>query len=119
MSGNADYQPTPGYEDRMHFIGPVRAPIWIGKKREVADLITEEFWYYFQAWRMFNVGLGLPDPGLWPDQDPTLVDVIAGFQEIYRVHFSAEAEMLQGVGVIIGGLKQAVHLLGVIARKRR
>lgn len=109
MSGNAGYRPAPGYEDRRHFIGPVKSPVWIGRKGDVPGLINVTFWRYFEAWRMFNIGAGFPEPGTWADQDGTLIEVILSFEENYRAFFSGEnktLELLTNIAKLLAGRRR-------------
>lgn len=101
LSGNADYQPSPGYGERRHFLGPAKAPIWIGYKRDVPGLLTEEFWRCFTAWRIYRIGGGFPESGPWPEQDPIIVESILAFEELYKRHFSAEKYVADALGAII------------------
>lgn len=109
MSGNAGYRPAPGYENRRHFIGPVKAPVWHGLKREVPELLTPEFYRLFAAWRMFAIGAGFPEPGTWAEQEGHLIDAILGFHEHYRAHFSVENKTLEQLG----------HIAKILATRRR
>lgn len=104
MSGSAGYRPTPGLEDADHFIGPVKAPIWWGKKREVPELLTDRFWRLFEVWRFYRIGAGWPESGTWADQGAEIAESVLRFEEYYRAYFSdsiALIEILKQVGIML------------------
>lgn len=100
MSGEADYKPSPGRGDALHLIGPAKHPVWIGPKKDIPNLFTPDFWFAYEHWRRFNLGLGLPEARPWTEQDQWLMDTIAAFEEHFRAHFSPYrylADMLMSV----------------------
>ena len=102
MQGNAGYKPAPGYENKLHFIGPVKRPVWIGRKNDVPKLFTHEFNVAYQYWRIWNLGAGLPDPGHWTEQDNRLMKILLLFEEHYRAHFSPERSQQAQLNAILG-----------------
>lgn len=90
MEGKANYRPAPGFEHKLHLIGDPKRPIWSGPKGDVPRLFTDRFWIAFEAWRYFNLGLGLPDGLPWDQQDQWLIESIAAMQEHYLGHFSPQ-----------------------------
>ncbi len=95
MSGNAGYSPTPGYEEKMHFIGPISSPLWFGQKQDVPKLLTSDFYRVYGIWKRFNMGMGLPDRGTWVEHDDTLIDAVVQMETLYRVHFSADHAIIE------------------------
>jgi len=89
LTGKADYRPSPGYERKLHAIGPKLAPVWTGEAWRVPTLLTQTFWYAFRVWRRFRVGVDKPDPESW------LADVVMVFEEHYRAHYSDERRIQQ------------------------
>jgi len=66
------------------FLGPVKSPIAIIKRGEIESFLSEDIWGYYENWRVFNSGLGLPyGPGTaqYPDM---FVQVIAAFEGEWR-----------------------------------
>ena len=95
MSGKAGYRPTPGYEDKLHYIGPVGSPVWVGRKGDVPRLLSDRFWETFRAWQSFHLGLTKPDP------DSAVADGVAAFEGQYRAHFDERLAITQRLDVII------------------
>jgi hypothetical protein len=95
MGGKADYEPTPGYEHKMHFIGPTNAPVWVGRKGDVPKLLTQSFWEAYRAWQVLNLGLGAPEPNTW------IADAVAVMEGQYRAHFSENRRILERLDMII------------------
>jgi hypothetical protein len=94
-TGKADYEPSPGYERKLHAIGPKLAPVWVGEAWRVPRLLSNTFWYAFRAWRRFNLGLWTPDPDSW------LADVVLAFEEHYRAHYSEERHIIDQLDAVI------------------
>lgn len=94
MTGNADYQPSPGYEDKWHVIGPGNKPVWTGKKRDVPKLFTPAFHAAYRAWELYHFGLSTPEHGTW------LQEAVALLESQYRARFSAERKILDSLSVI-------------------
>lgn len=104
MSGKADYQPSPGYEDKWHVIGPGSSPVWVGRKRDVPKLLSERFWSAFHEWELFHLGLKTPEDGTW------MQEAVAVLEGQYRAHWSTERAM-------IDQLRQIAEIL--LARRGR
>lgn len=104
MEGKAQQVIPKGYENKMHFIGHYSRPVWIGRRGDVPKLFTQEFWYVFNAWRMFNLGFGLPDEGPWTEQDTWLVERMAMFEEHYRANFSPHRSTEASLSGILGAM---------------
>jgi hypothetical protein len=95
MSGKADYRPAPGYEHKLHMIGPRLAPIWVGEACEVASLFDDLFWTVYQEWQRFHLGLSVPDGGSW------IADAVLALEGQYRAHFSAERQIIARLDALI------------------
>ena len=95
MSGKADYRPTPGYENRLHFIGPAENPVWIGRKGDVPGLLSETFWEVYRAWQKANLGLGVPEPGTW------IADAVAILEGQHRAYFSQSRQIVDRLDTLI------------------
>ena len=95
MTGKAGYRPTPGYEDRPHFIGPVGNPVWVGKKGDVPRLFTDKFWEVYRAWNSFHLGLTKPDV------DSSVADGVAALEGQYRAHFDDRRAIIERLDVIL------------------
>ncbi|GAF78890.1 unnamed protein product [marine sediment metagenome] len=106
MSGNAQYRPAKGYGNKLHFIGPPKSPVWWGKKKEVPRLLTPEFGRIFGIWQRYNIGMGLPEPGTWADNDESIVSAVLQFEQLYRAHFSPERALMDQMGEIARGLSR-------------
>jgi hypothetical protein len=96
MSGKADYRPAPGYEDKLHAVGPKLDPIWVGRAGDFATLFDGAFWQAFRAWERFNLGLSKPDPDSW------LSDAVAYFEGQYRAHFSPQRAIIARLDALMG-----------------
>lgn len=95
MGGKADYRPSPGYEDRLHFIGPASNPVWIGRKGDVPALLSNSFWEAYRAWQTANLGLAVPEPGTW------IADAVAVLEGQYRAHFSETRQIIDRLDILI------------------
>lgn len=100
MGGKADYQPAPGYEQKLHAIGPKGNPVWIGKKGDVPGLLTDLFWIVFHTWQQFHLGFPAPDPDTW------LAEMVARFEGQYRANFSTQRQILDQLHALVGFLAQ-------------
>lgn len=95
MTGKADYRPSPGYEHKLHAIGPKLAPVWTGEAWRVPTLLNDTFWFAFRVWRRFRVGVETPDPETW------LSDVVMLFEEHYRAHYSDERQIINRLDTLV------------------
>lgn len=106
MSGNADYRPPPGFGEKLHLIGPSKKPVWVGKKKDVPKLLTDDFWRAYEMWRLFNLGFGLPSGKSWTEEDQWIVEVVALFEEHYRAHFSFEHGVLARIDAYFAAISK-------------
>lgn len=87
----ADYTPQAGYEEKWHVIGDVKKPVWMGRKKDIAGLFTQNFWFCVKVWQMFNAGFGLPGGVSWDDLDPDVAQTLLEFEQCFKYNFSQEA----------------------------
>jgi len=95
LSGKADYQPSPGYEDKLHSVGPKGSPVWIGKKGDVPKLLSEQFWDAYHAWERFHLGFPGPDPAT------RTADIVMMMEGQYQAHFCWERHIFDRVTTLI------------------
>jgi len=70
--GKADYKPSgPGTAN----IGTLKNPVFI-EREEIPGYFTPWFWQALEIWQAFNLGLGLPFSGAWPDGPAYLAVII-------------------------------------------
>lgn len=101
LTGQSNYVPQKRFENRRHIIGDVKAPILICKKKEIKDLFTPAFWFFYEAWKNFNVGMGLPELGGWAENRADVVSVVREFETYYRKNFSQNAVIIQYLEAIL------------------
>jgi hypothetical protein len=89
MSGKADYEPAPGYEDKWHVIGSGSNPVWVGRKGDVPKLLSERFWSVYREWELFHLGLRVPEDETW------MQEAVAVLEGHYRAHWSVEHRTLE------------------------
>lgn len=98
------------------FIGDVKHPLWIGKKKDMASLMTEEAYFYIDLWQKYNMGFGLPFKGHWLDADEALVSLIIQMENHYRVNFSPEAATIKMLQLIVDGQGIITKQIGLAAK---
>jgi hypothetical protein len=85
--GKADYVPTPGFEDRWHVIGEGDNPVYICKKGDVPKLFDSEFFFFYEVWKYYHCGFGLPD-GMTVDKgEPEIMEALLQMEWHYRANF--------------------------------
>ena len=86
--------------ERQIVVGSPTSPVWYGPISEARSLFTDQFWAYYDCWRTFNAGLGLPwaNPN---DADRDFVAAIRVMEEYYRAHFSPDRQTFLYLEAII------------------
>lgn len=95
LKGQADYKPMKGFEEKRHVIGDPESPILICKKKDIPSLFDAKFYFYFEAWKNFNVGMGLPELGGWTENRADVVSVVREFETYYRRNYSQSAVIIK------------------------
>jgi hypothetical protein len=106
MGGKADYRPSPGYEDKLHVIGPPGHAVWVGRKGDVPGLLNDRFWEVYRAWQTFHLGLDKPERG------SAVADGVMMLEGQYRAHFDERHAVLSRLDAIIkllGGGRKPVR----------
>lgn len=55
----------PGSEESKVFVGNWKSPVAIIKRSEIKEYLDDEFWAYYECWRVHDAGLGLPFGNKW------------------------------------------------------
>ena len=110
MEGKTDFTFKKDREDRLHFIGPVEAPIYVCKKKELNDLFSEKFNKCLEVWAYFNAGFGLPGGRSWDQLDPDLANILLAMENHYRDTFSHEVITIKYLEAVINHLKAGFRL---------
>lgn len=98
-------------EERWHIIGTGDNPIYICKKKEVAELFTPFFFECLKFWNYYHNKIKPPGIKEWTDLDPDILEPIMQMENHYKQHFSAEVIIVQYLESIIkhiralGGMK--------------
>jgi hypothetical protein len=64
-------------------------------------LFTADFFSYYEIWRFFHHGFGLPGGRSWDTYDPDLMDVIVAMETHYENNFSMELAQIKYLEAII------------------
>lgn len=94
----------------MKVVGPATNPIWIGKKSEIPNLFTEQFWRIYEIWRMQNLGFGFPDGVAYNHLEPVILEAVAQMEEHYRKEFSHENYIRSAVEPAINRLDAIIKV---------
>lgn len=73
-----------GSEDRRIFVGNWKKPIAIIKRGEIKNYIDDYFFSYYECWRIFNAGLGLPYGEKWAEYPERFVNMISIMESEWR-----------------------------------
>ena len=84
MTGKANQKIVKGREKSKIFIGPVKSPIAVIRRDEVAGYLTPEFWEYYECWKRLDVGMGLPDGPGWMQYPERFSNTLALFAGEWR-----------------------------------
>jgi hypothetical protein len=95
MSGKAAYRPAPGFEHKLHFIGPASRPVWIGRKGDVPGLLNDRFWEVYRAWQEFHLGIARPD------RRSSVAEGVLILEGQFRAHFSQQHAVLERLDLIL------------------
>lgn len=79
----------------MTFIGDKNDPLWIGKLKDKAKLLTPEHYGLFDVWQKFNAGFGLPGGRPWDEYDPDLIDYLMYIQNYWKAKKSVDAAKIK------------------------
>lgn len=74
-----------GFENSRVFVGKWKSPIAIIKRHEIAGYITEDFLCYYECWKIFNAGLGLPMGEGWGQYPHIFVSIITTLESDYKI----------------------------------
>ena len=98
------------YGEKLTFVGDAKNPIWIGKRKEMADLLSKEFFEVYDLWRRHKAGFGLPVNPY--DMRPDFFDILTDFSLYYDREFSHGSVLLKYAGSIIEHQRVLIKSLG-------
>ena len=70
--------------DSKMFVGDVKNPVAIIKRREVWDYLDDKFNQLYDIWRKYHVGMGFPNGKPWGEQSQIVVEYIETLEILER-----------------------------------
>ena len=84
MSGRSKNRVTEENINRRIFVGKQKHPIAIIKRGEIKDYLDDDFYDYYECWKIFNSGGGYPYGDGWAYYPPLFVNILSAFQGEWR-----------------------------------
>lgn len=71
-------------------MGDPANPIFFGTKKEISELCDKNFYYYYDFWSKYHLGMGWPCGKSYIYEQPDIVQVVEMFEWMYRSYSGIE-----------------------------